>query len=1142
MLLWKFFLVLLSGLSFSVPGLLVIASGFLPVQDNNVQISESRFQEKKFSKSFYLVENSVRNEDYDRTAIPKKIADLTSKFEQEYVQSLIKKREGNFTSQYNFLFWQLGYIPEYFPYYEELVHSARVNEKLGELKEQTARLKSKSPFRQYLSALIEYHLGNYSNAQNILDNIPHSVKETHYLKAMILRGLGDYNAAKNELMRAEKLCGNNKNYLVKIYNSLGSLFFLSGETSKAEDYYKKAYQIAKTTGNSAEQVKSLVNLGIVLDEYGDVYSARESINRALGIVNKIENSELQAFAYSELGVSYSLTNEIIESKKFYELSYQLYRKLNDVERLALLSGNLAALYSQLSNFKAALKFYEEGIKLAGNNKRAVIINLTGTGDVYANLGNYAKALKYYEEAKNLALEIKDINSSSAVDISIGVLLYNIGKPFKAIEYYNKAYETLGDNMSPYLAADLFFKTGLAYTDVDSLQTGAEFYRKGLEYAKSSGDVYNDIIISTEMAHNYYLSGRVKDAEQILIKVKKLSESYDLTQLANIQDLYLAKIYLSNNEKQKALPLLKKVLHSSTSISDYNTQIEAGYLLAQQYTAENNITEAQQYFEQTIALIDELSKPLFGNPEIQIFRFSSLSEVFSAYTEFLYESGNEQKAFEIVERSRSRNTLQNLTNLKITSSIKDEKLLNRLYDIDWMIKSGFYEGTELENITNEFKTLKAEIIKQDPTLEKYVKNIFEHSYQSFGNKLSNEENIVTINVGINSSQLFLHTDKGFFSHRINAGKSEVVKLLREIAPIFSEDNNGEGLYYNQDLFAFNAQASYKLYKILFEPVINKIDEGENIIFNLPYELALLPAEFLVTSYDEAGSPYYYNDKTFLIDKYAISYTPSVSVYFFQKEKIETQNETVLLVGDPLLSRNDFALSYRGGLLEDDSFSSRNIVLFPLQYSRDEVENVNSLINNGYVLTSENATEANFKQSAPQSKIIHLSTHSFLFKEQPLIMFSQNNDSNEDGYLESAEILNLELNSDLVVLSSCKSGLGKIDEAEGILGMQKSFFEAGAKSVMVSLWDVNDKYTSYFMQSFYKYLSDGDDKSTALRKAKIYFKENHSANPYYWAAFVLAGDPYNIKIQQSSGSNLILSLIIIGFLTSAISIIYLRRRKS
>ncbi|MCK7526434.1 MAG: CHAT domain-containing protein [Ignavibacteriales bacterium] len=121
-----------------------------------------------------------------------------------------------------------------------------------------------------------------------------------------------------------------------------------------------------------------------------------------------------------------------------------------------------------------------------------------------------------------------------------------------------------------------------------------------------------------------------------------------------------------------------------------------------------------------------------------------------------------------------------------------------------------------------------------------------------------------------------------------------------------------------------------------------------------------------------------------------------------------------------------------------------------------------------------------------------------------MFSQNEDKQEDGYLERGEILQLKLNTDLVVLSSCRSGLGEIDECRRRYRNAKIFFEAGAKSVVVSLWDVNDKYTSLFMQSFYKFLSDGFDKSEALRKAKIFFKENYSANPYYWSAFVLSGD--------------------------------------
>jgi CHAT domain-containing protein len=121
--------------------------------------------------------------------------------------------------------------------------------------------------------------------------------------------------------------------------------------------------------------------------------------------------------------------------------------------------------------------------------------------------------------------------------------------------------------------------------------------------------------------------------------------------------------------------------------------------------------------------------------------------------------------------------------------------------------------------------------------------------------------------------------------------------------------------------------------------------------------------------------------------------------------------------------------------------------------------------------------------------------------------------DDGFLELGEIVQLNLNSELVVLSSCRSGLGKIDEAEGIIGMQKAFFEAGSKSVLVALWDVSDKYTSYFMKYFYEHLAEGKTKSEALQQAKLDFIKNYSANPYYWSAFVLSGNPSTIKMQKA-----------------------------
>jgi CHAT domain-containing protein len=116
---------------------------------------------------------------------------------------------------------------------------------------------------------------------------------------------------------------------------------------------------------------------------------------------------------------------------------------------------------------------------------------------------------------------------------------------------------------------------------------------------------------------------------------------------------------------------------------------------------------------------------------------------------------------------------------------------------------------------------------------------------------------------------------------------------------------------------------------------------------------------------------------------------------------------------------------------------------------------------------------------------------------------------------------------------------VDESEGILGMTKAFFEAGTKSVVVSLWEVNDKYTSSLMKLYYKKLSDGYDKSEALRLAKIDFIKNYSPNPYFWSAFVLSGNTSSLELTSATDlTSLLIVLVLISLGGS--SIIYLRRK--
>ncbi len=137
-------------------------------------------------------------------------------------------------------------------------------------------------------------------------------------------------------------------------------------------------------------------------------------------------------------------------------------------------------------------------------------------------------------------------------------------------------------------------------------------------------------------------------------------------------------------------------------------------------------------------------------------------------------------------------------------------------------------------------------------------------------------------------------------------------------------------------------SNEFYKSIIEPVKDFIPSDGKLIFSLPVELSIVPLEFLVTDFKLNDSPFYYENKKFLIEEYSVTYTPSVSVYLLQKEKPVIENEKLLLVGDPQITSGDFAQSYRGSLIEDQSFSSRNLRLFPLKYSKEEVDKSNQCL--------------------------------------------------------------------------------------------------------------------------------------------------------------------------------------------------------
>lgn len=187
---------------------------------------------------------------------------------------------------------------------------------------------------------------------------------------------------------------------------------------------------------------------------------------------------------------------------------------------------------------------------------------------------------------------------------------------------------------------------------------------------------------------------------------------------------------------------------------------------------------------------------------------------------------------------------------------------------------------------------------------------------------------------------------------------------------------------------------------------------------------------------------------------------------------------------------------------------------LIHSGLEVQKIRNIFENRSgdkeVLIGFDASEGRVKsRDLTKYRYLHFALHGVLaydvpYLKEPALVLAIDPDSKEDGFLTLSEIYGLKLNADLVTLSACKTGLGLKVEGEGVIGLGRAFINAGARAMLVSLWEVADESTALFMEEFYRQLAQGIDKVEALKKAKEYLRMKGYENPYFWAPFILIGD--------------------------------------
>lgn len=295
---------------------------------------------------------------------------------------------------------------------------------------------------------------------------------------------------------------------------------------------------------------------------------------------------------------------------------------------------------------------------------------------------------------------------------------------------------------------------------------------------------------------------------------------------------------------------------------------------------------------------------------------------------------------------------------------------------------------------------------------------------------------------------------------------------QLVPLDARQLAGQVSRFRQDIMntASNAwqTSSRALFQTLIEPVQDKLSAARLVV--VPHgPLHYLPFAAL------------FDGQHFLIERYSLRVLPSASVMAYLKSPQKRGETGMLALGNPALG--DPALDLPG--------------------AQHEVSQLGQVVPQAVVAVREQATESLFKTYAASAPVLHIASHGEFNPQAPLasrlLLVA---DEKNDGSLTVGELYDLELNSELVTLSACQTGLGDVQSGDDVIGLTRGFLFAGAANIVASLWMVDDEATARLMVNLYQNLA-GDNKQQALRDAQLTVKNTYQSHPYYWAAFQLTG---------------------------------------
>lgn len=867
-----------------------------------------------------------------------------------------------------------------------------------------------------------------------------------------------------------------------VLNNLGYAHQRLRESDKAVDFYSRSLALWEEVGDRAEQAFVLLNLSNLYLENGRYSEARPWLEQGLALAVAERDLKREGNFWGGIGfVQYSESN-IEAAFQSLRRSFDLSAAAGDVESAARVASNLALMYNHAGQLQQAMEFLLDALEKVEEpeTRGYVLYNL---GGVYISLGKPEDALDAYQKAfeafQSLGLGFGDWAARSLT--GVGATLHRRGDAETALRKYQEAQA---------LDAELAIvkqHLGMASLDLDRPEQALEFFTAALRLAEESSDHHQVGLTRLAMGTAYRRLGQLDlAAEQFDQGIEVASQNRTTGLMA---PLLLRRAMLRRDRGQ--------------------------------------LREAQADVEQALSIIESTRRNVLGQ-DLQISFFASRR----GYQEFQIDllmrldrlqpgQGYRAQALAASERARSRGLLDLLAEGKVAidedvaPDLKEQetRLAADLSRVQGNLRAELSAASPDERRVQALQEERARIDESRERLEWEIRKRHPRYAQirypipldlaAIQSELDEQSALLEYAVGQERSFLFVVTREGLETHELPPAPVLQERVLRLRDKLKKESQRQRRAYFEE---------AYQLYRDLLAPAAEALRGKSRLLIAPDGALHLLPFEALLTAPDGSS----FADAPYLLRAYAVSYVPSASVLAELREArteptAGTNRLRFVAFADPEYETPEGVGPGSPTRSLPEGVERWNLARLP--DSRREVSEIAKLYpDRSRVYLASEAREANVKHNdlVSGAEILHFATHGHLDERHPehsalLLANEKTRESGEDGMLQAYEIFRLKLSASLVVLSACQTGLGEEVSGEGLVGLARSFFYAGAPSLVVSLWNVSDKATTDLMVPFYSGL-DGADKAEALRQAKLRMIDaGVYDHPFYWAPFILIGDP-------------------------------------